>query len=197
MKEIFDKVLQADPNVPVAEVLANVTIMFADEDHETLGLMRTVVNKLGWKGLFVHSALEMIETVNEILVTGSPLDAVVAEVNYLSGSSLTGITAAREIRKAKPNVPILFLSSYVTTSLVREEIRRVDAQYISKPFDVEDLFIRLSKLIYWHRLTMGQGYTGEDRRHNSVNRTGAFRRASDYILSTPTRIRQTLLGDKL
>lgn len=195
MKELFRQVLQADPDIPVEETLKHVTILFADEDKATLDRIRHVMDSLNWKGLYVRSASEIIERVNKALINNEPLDAVVAEVNYLSGTTITGITAAREIRKAMPNVPIVFLSSYVTTSIVREEIRRVDATYVPKPFEVDTLFLRLSKLIYWYRLTLGT-FAGSDRRGQSVNVTEFTRRATDYTLQTPTRLQPATNGDE-
>ena len=192
MHAIYNRVLQIDPHNSVEDVLRGTRVLFADEDQTTLNRLQRVANELGWDGIYVRSAHEMIETVNTLLSHEIMLDAVVAEVNYLSGPTLTGITAAREIRKAMTKVPIIFLSSFVTTSIVREEIRRVSADFVPKPFDTTDLFIRLSKMIYWYKLTMGQTYQGPDRRTQSFNQTPNTIRATDYILSTPTRIQQTL-----
>lgn len=197
MQEIYKTILQADPTQSVEDVLRGTTVLFADEDQDTLEEIKTVVTALNWKGHYIHDAVELMDKVNEIIAEKGPIDAIVAEIHYLSGSTLTGITAAREIRKAMPNVPIVFLSSYVTTSMIREEIRRVSAEYLTKPLDVTQLFVRLSKLIYWYRLTESHFYMGPERRNQSINRTSNQRRACDYKLSTPTRIAETLeLGEQ-
>lgn len=197
MQEEIYSHLKVDAGSPLKDVLRDIRVLFADDSHETIAIFKHIVTRLGWQGLYVHSSEEMIAEVNEILAQEHTLDAVVANISYFAKTQMTGITAAREIRKAMPNVPILFLSHYVT-SIIREEVRRVGAELIQKPFDPETLFIRLSQLIYWNRLASAQSYEGEDRRRNSVNRSENFRRATDYILSTPERIRQTLdeLGGK-
>lgn len=196
MQEIYQHI-ETEADSSITEILRDIRVLFADDSHETIAIFKHITNKLGWKGLYVHSSEEMIVEVNEVLAQDHTLDAVVASISYFAKTQMTGITAAREIRKAMPNVPILFLSQYVT-SIIREEVRRVGAELIQKPFDPETLFIRLSQLIYWNRLATAQSYEGDDRRRNSVNRSAHFRRATDYILSTPERIRQTLdeLGGK-
>lgn len=186
--EAIDPVL---PELPPSELLQSIRVLFAEDSLETINIFKLVVDRLGWDSRYVGNAVEMIEAVNCILTENLTLDAVVADISFLSGPKLTGITAAREIRKALPNVPIIFISAYVT-SIIREEVRRIGAEIIQKPFDVEVLFIRLSQLIYWNRLVLASEFDGPERRRNSVNRTENLRRATDYILSTPYRIAQTL-----
>ena len=189
MQEIFDKLQES--NVPASALLQGVNVVFADESDETLDMFRSVMGPLGWHGTYVHSAVEIIDTVNAMLEQNQPIDAVVADINYLSGPRVTGITAAREIRRAMPNVPIIFITSYVT-SMIKEEVRRVNAEIFSKPFDLEGLFIQLAQLIYWNRLANNNSYEGHDRRRNSVNRTANARRVTDTTISTPDRIIQTI-----
>lgn len=197
MQNIYSQVETLE-NASLTDVLKDIRVLFADESHETIAIFKHIVNRLQWQGLYVHSSEQMIDTVNELLSMDHKLDAVVANISYLEGTQMTGITAAREIRKAMPNVPIVILSPYVT-SMIREEVRRVGGEIMQKPFDPETLFVRLSQLIYWNRLASAQSYVGDDKRRNSINRSQYFRRATDYILSTPERIKQTLeeLGGKI
>lgn len=190
MVETILERIQTD--VPPREVLLGIRVLFAEDSPELVAVFQHVVKRLGWQGLYVGNALEMMTTVNDLLGEGLTLDAVVADINFLHGPKLTGITAVREIRKAMPNVPVIFISSYVT-SIIREEVRRVGAEIVQKPFDPEDLFVRLSQLIYWYRLVLTQDeYKGQERRHTSINRSDHSRRNSDYILSTPERIAESL-----
>jgi len=190
MDELIQKV-ESELAVQAVSQLEDIRVLFAEDSDQTVNIFKEVTHSLGWRGLFVSNAVEMINAVNNLLTDNLDLDAVVADISFLSGPQLTGLTAAREIRKAMPNVPVIFISAYVT-SIIREEVRRVGAEIIKKPFDVESLFVRLSQLVYWNRLVTAKAYEGEDRRRNSVNRTDNSRRATDYILSTPERIAKTL-----
>lgn len=174
------------------DILNDIRVLFADSSQETLALYQRAAHALHWHGLYVESSEEMMDTINHVLNEGLELDAIVANIAYFSGTQVTGITAAREARKALPNVPIVFISEYVT-SMIREEVRRVGgAEILEKPVDPEKLFIRLSNLIYWHRLVIDNEYKGDNRRKASVNRTDNQRRATDYVLTTPERISQVL-----
>lgn len=177
--------------VPATDVLQNIRVLFADDSKETLAVFKTIVRRLGWKGTYASNAVEIIEEVNKLLIDGETIDAVVADITYLNGPNVTGITAAREIRKAMSDVPIVFITSYVT-SIIKEEVRRVNAEIYSKPYNPEQLFLRLSQLIYWHRLAVSTTYKGKDRRKMSVNLGSHNRRVTDQILSTPERIKHTI-----
>jgi DNA-binding response OmpR family regulator len=168
-----------------------VRVLFAVDSENTIVELAHIVDTLSWEGIYVKNAIEIIDTVNSLLAQGRPPDAVVANIAFAAGPKVTGITAAREIRKALPNVPMIFLSNYVT-SIIREEVRRVGAEIFPKPFDITELFGRLGHLIYWHRLAIANEYQGENRRRNSVNTTGNQNRATDYILTTPERIAEAI-----
>ena len=180
--------------------LSNIRVLFAEDEHGLTGLFKEIVHDLGWKAIYVHNALEMMTAVNHLTSEGLGLDGIVADISFLSGPKLTGITAVREIRKVFPNVPVIFISAYVT-SIIREEVRRVKGEILQKPFDLNTLFDRLIQLIYWNRLVTAKEYEGQERRRNSVNRTKHMRRATDHIIATPARIAKTLIelrkkGDK-
>jgi len=180
-------------NVPVEDVMTDVRVLFADDSQDTLDLLATMTEGLGWTGSkFVVTATQMIDAVNQ---SEYVYDAIVADINYFNaeaGHRITGITAAREIRKVMPNVPIVFISAYVT-SIIREEVRRVCAEIVEKPFDIEKLFIRISQLVYWYRLSRRQDYDGPERRRSSVNHTNERRRMTDQPIAVPERIKDTII----
>lgn len=173
----------------------DIRVLFAEDSEDVIAIFRSSIDRLGWKGLYVGNAVEIIHTVNNMLSEGLELDAVVADLSFSQGPKLTAITAVRELRKAMPNVPVIFISPYVT-SMIREEVRRVNGELIQAPFDMDQLFVRLSQLIYWSRVVLSNEYEGENKRHESINRSNNFRRATDYILSTPERIADILKGLK-
>lgn len=184
--------MMANVRVPKLE---NVNVLFADDSPDTLELMKYMANSLGWRGDYVNSVSGIIEAINLNCVGEKrPYDAIVADVNYFNtqpGPRLTGITAARSIRKVRPDVPILFVSAYVD-SIMREEARRVNAEIISKPVDLDLLFDRISQLIYWHRLAISGSYEGKDRRISSLNHTNYQRRATDQPVETPKILAKVL-----
>lgn len=197
--EIYDKV-QADESrpEPVNSVLQGVSVLFADKSPEVLALFKHTADYLGWKGDYVSSVTEIIDHINRHCLTcpkapgcetpdsADCYDAVVTGVNFFTddGPRLTGFTAARQIRKVRPNIPIVFVTSYVT-SILKEEARRLNAELIPKPVDIIDLFARVSQLVYWNRLTDSSKYEGDDRRKTSVYFGQERRRGTDKRIEIP------------
>lgn len=205
IKELLDRMQIDEERTPPPEVvLQNVNILFADKDPEVLRAFKQTTDYLGWKGTYVTSVTGIIEAMNnqcpdpnecgiDCPARGHCYDALVSGMNFFSGDGprLTGITAARQIRKVRPNLPIVFVTSYVST-ILKEEVRRVNAELIPKSVDIIDIFARVSQLVYWHRLTEPVPYHGHDRRKSSVYFGQERRRGTDRKVEIPEILSHTL-----
>lgn len=193
-------VLSSSKQDTETDIPEDVHILFADNDDKSLKNLEIQAKKLRWTGEYVSSATQIINAVNINCVNSHKrYDCVVADINYWNpddGPRLTGITAARLIRKVRPDVPILFISEHVN-SVIREEVRRIgDAEIFAKPFNIDKLFRRISQLIIWDRLTNQGLNVIEDRRHNSINRSEESRRSTDQMITVPERI-QTIIQEAI
>lgn len=176
-----------ETDIPLDDgVMENVNIICADDNCDTLDLMKIKCEQMGWNGVFVSTALGIIDAINE---SDLDFDAIVTDINFKTptGPDVTGITVARTIRKVRPNVPIIFVSAYVN-SITREEVRRVNASVMPKPVDMTALFDQLARMIYWHRLSVSESYQGKDRRETSINTSGWARRKHDKRLIPPKTV---------
>jgi len=140
-------------------------ILCADDDKDTLGIMRQMVNTLGWTGDFTDTAQGILDCINERCedYTARCFDAVITDINYFdqigtaTGPRLTGIGVAREIRKKLDSLPIVFASAFVN-SIIREEVRRLGADIFSKPVEYDELFYVVARAIANYReLRAGAG----------------------------------------
>jgi CheY-like chemotaxis protein len=177
-------------------MLQDVRILYADDDPAVLESLAHMTEMYGWKGDQARSATEIVNRVNENCTSGGTCyDAIITAINFFDGTdqALTGVTAAKLIRKAQADVPIIFLSHH-TNTILREEVRRVEGQIITKPIeDFTALFEQVSRLVEWHRATLEHSsYTGEERRVRSINRTDNFRRTGDKELVVPERLEKIL-----
>jgi CheY-like chemotaxis protein len=153
MNPTYDKLKKLTED-PIEEVLADVHVLFADDNIETLTLMEMWCREVGWNGVYVTTALGIVDEINKASLKGQGFDAIVADINFKTdGPDVTGITVARTIRKVRPEIPIIFVSAYVN-STIREEVRRVNAEVLTKPVDYDDLFQRIAELVYWHRIAV-------------------------------------------
>lgn len=135
--------------------LEDVSVLIADDDTAALDVMSFMAASKGWTFTCVTSAHAMIEAVNENCTDANSrcFDCIIADVNYAGETdeaALTGIGAAKQIRKLRPNVPIIFISGWVN-SLIREEARRVRAELVQKPNDPDVLFDIATDLIIKYR----------------------------------------------
>lgn len=175
-------------------MLRDIRILYADSDPIVLEALKIMVDQYGWVGDEAMSASEIVKLVNKNCVGGGKCyDAIITALNFFDTGSdpyLTGVTAAKMIRKVRKDVPIVFLSDH-NNSIIREEIRRVKGELITKPLDTYSLFVRVNELIRWHRKAQAAKYEGEDRRHTSINRTDNFRRSTDqgHEIAVPERLK--------
>jgi DNA-binding response OmpR family regulator len=175
-------------------MLENVRILYADDDPGVLSDLAYMTEKFGWIGDQARSATEVVKKVNEHCTEGTDCyDAIITAISFFAGTdhALTGVTAAKLIRKAQADIPIIFLSTHSNT-ILREEVRRVEAEIVTKPIDFEALFHKVERLISWHRATKQSSYEGTERRVLSINTSPNFRRSTDIELTVPPRLKQIL-----
>lgn len=105
---------------------------------------------------------------------------------------MSGISAATQIERAVPNLPILFLTGYGGL-LTRENVRAIPtAEVLEKGVDPNDLIERIEYLIEFTR----SRYEGPERRRTSVNRTNSHRRSTDNPMGVP-KVLRLVMGAEL
>jgi CheY-like chemotaxis protein len=60
-------------------------------------------------------------------------------------SQMTGYDATREIRKFRPDVPIIMLTAYVSQASIRDAVMSGCNDYMAKPIGPEELLTMLQK----------------------------------------------------
>lgn len=111
------------------------TVLCADDETNELAARKMVFESAGFKVLVARNGAQALETFRS-----QPVDAVVLDY-FMPG--LTGLTVAREMKRLRPEIPIIVLSGFA--SLPGETIGVVDA-WLQKR-DVEALLRELEHLI--------------------------------------------------
>lgn len=173
-------------------------VIFADDEPDTLHLLETIGRLRGWDVDSARSAEELLAKVEDAFkvvrvgVQPRGFDIVVTDVSFFGGASpgISGITAGRQLERAFPNLPILFLTGY-NGLLTRENIKAIStADYLEKPVDSSCLVQRIEYLIGF---TSAGRYGGPERRRTSINRTHYMRRVSDKRVGVP-RVLKLVIG---
>lgn len=116
-------------------------VLLVDDDPELLASLQELLQSAGFEVIAATNGLEAMRFVEEL-----PPDAAVLDV-VMPGSS--GFDLLRELRghPATAHIPILFVSGLASG---RDRIRGLAAgadDYLVKPFEPEELLLRLSKLL--------------------------------------------------
>lgn len=160
------------------------SVIFADDDPDLLRLYDRVARIEGWDVETASTAEELLDKVRARYdQTGPFFDIVITDVSFFGGANpgVSGIAAGRQLERAFPNLPILFLTGYGGL-LTRENISDIStADYLEKPVDVPSLVRRIRHLIQFTR----SRYDGPDRRRESCNLSATARRSSDKPLGVP------------
>ncbi len=110
------------------------------EDEEDLTLI--VSNTLRQEGYEVVIAADGVEGLEKFMAGG--FDIIVADVMM---PRLDGFSMAREIRRVNADIPLLFLTAKSTVDDVEEGFEIGANDYLKKPFDLRELFIRIKALL--------------------------------------------------
>lgn len=160
------------------------SVIFADDDPDTLEMLFIVGRHQGWEVETATTAEELLAKVEERCLSARQcFDIVVTDVSFFNAGQpgVSGITAGRQLERAFPNLPILFLTGYGGL-LTRDNIKQIStADYLEKPAEPRNLIARIEYLI---RFTSNR-YEGPERRRTSINRSNACRRSSDQNIGVP------------
>ena len=139
---VYLPVHHADPNAPVAELAAPVEapvqqwsgggrlLLVEDED-----MVRAVAERaLTRAGYTITTASDGDEGL-ELVKSGAQFDMIVSDVVM---PAMDGPSMVREIRKLRPDLPVLFMSGYAEEQL-RKEIDIDSVEFLPKPFSVQQI----------------------------------------------------------
>lgn len=165
----------------------NPLVVIAEDHEDTLHMLKFAFESNGFLVDLARTSLELLEVVDyRCSEDGQCPDAIVTDIQFLN-DTLSGIGAARTVRKEYPNIPVVFISAYVN-SLIREEAMKVGDAIIAKPLNPSVLVERVCYLI---QLSVHR-YSGPERRIRSINRSGQSRRATDHRLEVRPAIRDAI-----
>jgi len=142
---IYLPLAQADVEEVRAEALYDLsggvgTILVAEDDLAVRRLMATLLNEFGYSVIEARDGAEAVEKfeANVDEVDLCVLDNVMPRKN--------GYWAAEEIKRLRPDVPIIFFSGYQPNALC-SELNPQDIQFLNKPLAPQDLLKKIRELI--------------------------------------------------
>lgn len=99
----------------------------------------SLAQRLSARGWEVSEAASM----NEALQAAPP-DAAILDYRLPDGD---GITVLRKLRQADPDLPVIMLTAHQDTDLIVEAMKAGASDYVTKPFEVDDVVLRLGRAV--------------------------------------------------
>ena len=123
------------------------TILVVDDDPSINKLLKTILETEGWKTISAIDGDNAIKSFYENLP-----DLVILDI-MMPGTD--GIEVCRHIANASPSVPIVMLSALSDSGNKVRCLGMGAYDYITKPFQTEELIARLKALLWHHQQRYG------------------------------------------
>jgi DNA-binding NtrC family response regulator len=151
------------------------SILVVDDDRDIGMVLESQLVQEGFDALHVTSGAAALEELEH-----RPHDAVITDLRM---PGMDGMELLTEIKRRWPEVPVVMLTAYGTVDLAVEAMRHGAAEFLHKPFESEEIFYVLKKVLRCARLTPPPslladcGIIGESAPMKEIERL--IRRAAD------------------
>ncbi len=124
---------------------AGKTVLVADDDNSIRSLLREFLDGEGLAVVEVRSGQELLDQVK----VDRP-DVVLMDMRM---PELDGIAVLREMQASGSGVPFIMMTAYGSSTLAIQATQLGAYDYITKPFDLDEVLITIDRLIERQRLT--------------------------------------------
>ncbi|WP_313569192.1 sigma-54 dependent transcriptional regulator [Acetoanaerobium noterae] len=119
-------------------------ILIADDEPNMIWALKRALIKEGYEVLSVENGEEAVESFKE-----QESDLVILDLKMPKMDGMEALTAIKEIN---PKVPIIMITAHGTTKVAVEAMKVGALDYISKPFDIEELRVTIRKALEYKTL---------------------------------------------
>ena len=141
----------ANPTCDPDGTAGSTHILLVDDEESLLDMVSSALRFGGYDVTTATSGTEALTTVRS-----GPVDALVLDVNL---GGIDGFQVCRLLRRDGHDVPIIFLTARDQSDDLRTGFRQGGDDYLTKPFSLEELGLRLEAL-----LRRSRGRTADDGR---------------------------------
>uniref|UniRef100_A0A7C4Y780 Sigma-54-dependent Fis family transcriptional regulator n=1 Tax=Caldisericum exile TaxID=693075 RepID=A0A7C4Y780_9BACT len=120
-------------------------ILVADDEENIRMLLNETLKDENYEVVLVNNGKDAVEEVKK-----SDFDCVLMDIRM---PVLDGMEAFLKIREIRNNLPVIFLTAYGSSELAIKAMKKGAYDYLTKPFDIEELKIKIKKAIELKELT--------------------------------------------
>ncbi len=119
-------------------------ILLVDDEKNILEIMRIALIDSGYDIISTTKPLEALKIVQENI-----FDAMITDIKM---ENMDGIALLKKVKESYPDMVVILITAYASVQTAVQALREGAADYITKPFRIEELKIRLSTAIEKMRL---------------------------------------------
>ena len=119
--------------------LKKYTILIADDEENVRNLLKEILDEDDYTVIAVDNGKKAVDTV----LKKYP-DCVLLDVRM---PVMDGMEAFLKIREAAPDLPVIFLTAYGSSDIAIKAMKKGAYDYLTKPFDIDELKIKVRKAI--------------------------------------------------
>lgn len=119
-------------------------ILLADDDSS---VRRVLQFKLEKKGFEVSSAADGLQALDAL--KSNPFDLLLSDIRM---PKMDGIELLNEARSVQPNIKVILITAHATVNQAVQAVKLGAFDYITKPFEDEELFVAIEKALQFERL---------------------------------------------
>jgi two-component system NtrC family response regulator len=120
------------------------TVLIVDDEKNYLVVLEALLGPEGYEILTASSAEDAI-----YMIQGSDLDLIITDMKMPGMSGMQLLEASKEI---KPDLPVIMMTAYGTIEMAVEAMKKRAYDYITKPFQNEELKLTVKKALENYRL---------------------------------------------
>jgi two-component system NtrC family response regulator len=115
------------------------TILIVDDEKNYLVVLEALLSPEGYEIMTSDKAQEALRLIQE-----SDIDLLLTDMKM---PGMTGMELLEEVKKIKPEVPVIMMTAYGTIEMAVEAMKKHAYDYITKPFQNEELKLTISKAL--------------------------------------------------
>lgn len=120
------------------------TILIVDDEKNYLVVLEALLSSEGYEIVTANNGRDALHTIQD-----ADLDLVITDVRM---PGMNGMELLAECRKIKPDLPVIVMTAYGTIEMAVEAMKQNAYDYITKPFQNEQLKLTIRKALEKYRL---------------------------------------------
>jgi two-component system response regulator PilR (NtrC family) len=153
-------------------------ILVVDDDPSLRNMMSIVLKKEGYDITTVDSAQSALNILKK--------EDVGLLISDIKMPEISGIELLRKVKSIQPDMPVLMITAYSSTNDAVEAMKLGAEDYISKPFNLDELKIIIHKALYKksierENVELKAQLTEREQFENIIGKTPSMRKIFDLI----------------